>query len=671
MYLRNKLVSTTAMALGLALVAMPINAQSVEETTLLGRVILGYAADGTPITAGENSTGLDSDDLAAQGGASSVDTVLRQQTSVFTQLDPANPGVAVNIRGFEGSGRVAMSVDGVPQNYRFTGHAGMGFSYFDENLLAGIEISRGAQTTAGGTGIAGSVDFRTLSATDVVDGTGFGGISRFSYGENGENFSRMVGVGYVDDTFEALAAFSLNNEENYTDGSGEEIANTWEDTESGLLKFAYHLDGAQSLSFSAMRYQSNFAANSYEQNLTNDIYTLGYDLDTADGIWDLDVNAYVGTTATEYTSYAGASAWGGSYVGRQMETKTVGFDVTNINEATLGNWDLVSINGLEFSRDELNGASSGVNPNQGTATRAAIFSENILTQGDWEVTAGLRALQYGQEGTTDSGDIDIDFNGVDPKLTIAYQVNDWFQPYATASRATRMPTAQESMLGGNAHGSATAFIANPELEPEVSTGYEIGFNIERFGLFTDADQLSGRVNYYNMDVENYILASYPSTFTNSFGETGYAFVNVDGISQTSGLEVELNYIVGAFDFGLSYTKNDSDMPTQVAGLGSVQFLPEQTASLRVAAHLMDDALTVGGQYHYVSGGKYASTYSTTVSETNEGYELVDLFAEYQVSDAFSVNTKVTNVFDTTYVPWLSSGTSGEGRNVYLGGEIKF
>lgn len=670
MNLRNKLVCTTAIALA-AVVSMPAFAQTLTEPTLLGRVILGYAEDGTPITAGENTTGLDAEDLAAQGGASSVDGILRQQTSVFTQLDPSDPGVSVNIRGFEGSGRVAMSVDGVPQNYRFTGHAASGIAYFDANLLSGLEVSRGAKTTVGGTGIAGSVDFRTLSATDVVDGTGFGGITRFSYGENGEKFSRMVGLGYVDDSVEAFAALSLNNKENYSDGAGDEIANTWEDSESALVKMAYHLDGAQSLSFSAMRYQSNFAGNSYEQDLTNDIYTLGYDLDTADGIWDLDVNAYVGTTATEYTAYAGSSAYGGgSYVGREMETKTVGFDATNINEATLGNWDLVSINGVEFSRDDLNGASSGVNPNEGTATRAAIFSENILTQGNWEVTAGLRALQYSQEGTTESGDIDIDFSGVDPKLTLAYQVNDWLQPYVTASRATRMPTAQESMLGGNAHGSM-AFIGNPELEPEVSTGYEIGFNVERFGLFTDNDQLSGRVNYYNMDVENYILASYPSTFTNSFGETGYAFVNADGTSQTSGLEVELNYILGAFDFGLSYTKNDSDMPTQLAGLGAVQFLPEQTASLRVAAHLMDDALTVGGQYHYISGGKYASTYSTTISETNEGYDLVDLFAEYQVSDAFSVNTKVSNVFDTTYTPWLSSGTSGEGRNVYLGGEFKF
>ncbi len=163
---RTKLGSTTAIALALALTGTALQAQ--EQDTLLDEVVLGYTADGTPITAGDNTTGIDEDDLRAQGGTQSTDDILRTQTSVFTQQNPSNPGVAVNIRGFEGSGRVSTMVDGVPQNYRFTGHAAQGYTYIDENLMAGIDITRGATTTAGGSGIAGSVNFRTLSAMDVV-----------------------------------------------------------------------------------------------------------------------------------------------------------------------------------------------------------------------------------------------------------------------------------------------------------------------------------------------------------------------------------------------------------------------------------------------------------------------------------------------------------------------
>src|SRR5690606_10081833 len=115
----------------------------------------------------------------------------------------------VNIRGFEGSGRVAMSVDGVPQNYRVTGHTAQSAAFVDPNLLAGIDITRGAVITAGGSGIAGSVDFRTVSAEDLVrGGKTWGSIVRLGYGDNGAKKSGMIGTAYMDDRFSALFALS-------------------------------------------------------------------------------------------------------------------------------------------------------------------------------------------------------------------------------------------------------------------------------------------------------------------------------------------------------------------------------------------------------------------------------------------------------------------------------
>ena len=63
-----------------------------------------------------------------------------------TRENPQNPGVAVNIRGFEGSGRVNMMIDGVRQNFRFTAHEAKGFAYVDPALLAGVDIMRGARS---------------------------------------------------------------------------------------------------------------------------------------------------------------------------------------------------------------------------------------------------------------------------------------------------------------------------------------------------------------------------------------------------------------------------------------------------------------------------------------------------------------------------------------------
>lgn len=667
---RTTLGSTTAIALALALSGGAALAQEESQPTLLDEVILGYTTDGTPITAGDNTTGLDADDLSAQGGTQSIDDILRTQTSVFTQQTHAQPGVAVNIRGFEGSGRVSTMVDGVPQNYRFTGHAAQGYTYVDENLLAGIDITRGATTTAGGSGIAGSVNFRTIAATDVVDGDGMGGLARLSYGDNGSDISKMLAAGYVGANFEALVAVSSHEANDFVDGDGAANSNTGKDNWSALVKLAYHIDDRQSVSFSALQYNAYHSANSYHQDLNSDTYTLGYKFDAGNGIINLDVNAYFAETQTEYLAYAGTSPWGGRSVGRIMNTETTGFNVTNISEFSLGDWGVISINGLDFSRDKLTGTNAGVNPANGKSQRGSIFSENIFTNGGWEITAGLRFNTYSLTGKTDSGSIDLDYDSIDPKLTVAYQVNDWLQPYATVSRASRAPTLQETMLGGTHPGGGMAgMIANPDLKPETSTGYELGFNIERSDLLQSGDRLSGRVNYYRMDVENYVIATFG--FTNSFGASGAAFVNVPGTSQTSGYEVEMNYESKMFDIGLSYTKNDSDMPSQLSGLGTGQYLPDSTWSLRVAGHFLDDKLTVGGQYNYVSGGLYSTPYSGSAVQRDETYELVDIFATYEVNDNFAVQAKVSNLFDKTYVPWLGDDSNGPGRSIYIGGEMRF
>ncbi|NJO24012.1 MAG: TonB-dependent receptor plug domain-containing protein, partial [Sphingomonadales bacterium] len=95
--------------------------------------------------------------------------VLRSMPGTFTRENPQNPGVAVNIRGLEGSGRVNMMIDGVRQNFRFTGHEAQGFAYVDPALLAGVDIARGAVSTVGGAGaLVGTANLRTLDVDDIV-----------------------------------------------------------------------------------------------------------------------------------------------------------------------------------------------------------------------------------------------------------------------------------------------------------------------------------------------------------------------------------------------------------------------------------------------------------------------------------------------------------------------
>ncbi len=135
----------------------------------------------------------------------------------------AEPGIAVNIRGFEGSGRVNMMIDGVRQNFRFTSHDAQGFTYVDPALLAGVDVQRGAVSTAGGAGaLAGTANFRTLGIDDIIQaGKTWGAIGNLSWGTNGTGWSEMVGLGANLGPNAAIAgAVSHNDTNNYQNGDG-------------------------------------------------------------------------------------------------------------------------------------------------------------------------------------------------------------------------------------------------------------------------------------------------------------------------------------------------------------------------------------------------------------------------------------------------------------------
>ena len=66
-----------ATAISLALAAMTTGAAAqdaaVNDTHYLGRIVLGYSEDGTPVYAGENISRLEGSAVTAQGGTATID----------------------------------------------------------------------------------------------------------------------------------------------------------------------------------------------------------------------------------------------------------------------------------------------------------------------------------------------------------------------------------------------------------------------------------------------------------------------------------------------------------------------------------------------------------------------------------------------------------------------
>jgi hemoglobin/transferrin/lactoferrin receptor protein len=191
-------------------------------------------------------------------GSTRVDNVLRAQAGTFSRESVNQPGISVNIRGFEGNGRVNMMIDGARQNFRFLGHESSGFLYVDPQLLAGIDIQRGAISTAGGSGtLAGSANFRTIGVEDIIlPGKDSGILSSVTWGSNGIGWQEMVAAAARTDTAGVAAAISHRDQSRYKNGDGQTVPFGDQDLVSGLAKIYIKPAPGTRVDFGAVLYDN-------------------------------------------------------------------------------------------------------------------------------------------------------------------------------------------------------------------------------------------------------------------------------------------------------------------------------------------------------------------------------------------------------------------------------
>lgn len=616
-------------------------------------------------------------DLQTYGQIDTGD-VLRSVPGTSTRESVNNPGIAVNIRGFEGSGRVNMTIDGVRQNFRFTGHEGQGFTYVDPALLAGIDIQRGAVSTAGGAGaLAGTANFRTLDIDDIVKpGQTAGALTNVSWGTNEAGWSEMAAAGVTNGRVGFAGAISKRDPGNYENGDGITVPFAEQDLISGLFKAEFKLSDEHKLKFGGVIYDNDFLANTYYQNVRSENYTVGYTYNpVSTDLVNLQINAYRSDVTMEYDTDANG---GGGSAGRVIDDEGTGFDVTNTSRFSLGAIGVSSTYGYEYFKNEVDtfntrtpSSGGGVNPS-GQSEISGVFSQTTFSYGIFDLIGGLRYDTFKLEGTFNAkpgnpvgvpvGDyvLDSEDSRVNPNVTLAAQVLPWLQPYVKYAEAFRAPTISETMAGGSHPGGGFGFSPNPFLEPEIQKGWEFGANVVVDGLLTRGDQFRFKANYYVQDVDNYI--------TGCLGAAGVFFCNNPGTSEIQGVELEGNYDAGYVFAGLAYTYTDSNLPSQINGFGATSFLPDHVLTLTGGLRFLDERLVVGAKSYIVS--------ETYIGDINVGpgqspfldaYELLDLYANYKTGYNTTIGVTVSNVFDKAYTPELTTpatgftGDTGRGR----------
>lgn len=249
----------------------------------------------------------------------------------------------------------------------------------------------------------------------------------------------------------------------------------------------------------------------------------------------------------------------------------------------------------------------------------------------------------------------------------------WLQPFVTYAEAFRAPTISESLVGGShpsqAGGPRQSFFPNPFLQPEISKGWEIGANIRKNDVLAKGDRLRFKGNYFYNNIDNYITAEMAG---------GVHFVNNPGTSVVQGVEVQAAYDAGFAFASLGYTYTHSELPSQVNGFGAQSYLPDHIFSATVGARLFDQRLTLGSRLYAVSKSYVGEVNVAPGTDPHEkGYVTVDLFTNFQMTDNLELGANVTNLFDKSYSPALSTSpgiaglATGRGRTFLVTAKAKF
>ena len=596
--------------------------------------------------------------------------VLRSMPGTYTRESPNNPGIAVNIRGLEGSGRVNMMIDGVRQNFRFTTHEAQGLLYVDPALLAGIDIQRGAVSTTGGAGaLAGSANFRTLGIDDMIKpGNSAGVITTTTWGSNNQGFAEMIGGAVRSGGIAFGGAISHREPNDYKNGDGIKMPFSSQDILSGLVKAEIGQSANNRLTLGGVFYDNRFFSQAVEQTIDSKVFTAKYHYAPTDNpLIDFRLNASQSEIEMQYLR---AVAPMGS-AGRVIKDHGLGFDVSNISRFRFGDVKVRAEYGGEYFTDDVDAKNTitpasggGVNPG-GESAIGGVFSQTTYSYGIFDLITGMRYDFFQLDGTFNAkagnpsgvppGNYVLDrsegrFN---PKVTLAAQVTPWLQPYITYAESFRAPTIQETMLGGSHPGGGTSFGPNPFLDPEIQKGWEVGANIKVNGLIVAGDSFRFKATYFNNDIENYIIGvQLPNP---NPGPPLGVYRNVAGTSNLQGVELQGAYDAG-YVFGLlSYTYTDSDLATQTNGLGAQSYLPDHILVVTGGLRFLEQKLTVGARGTFTSEAFIGLVNATNPADPfSPGYNLLDLFGSYKFDNGLEIGANVNNVFDVGYTAALTS-----------------
>ena len=620
-----------------------------------------------------------------------------------------DPATAINIRGLQDFGRVAVVVDGARQNYQRTGHNANGSFFLDPELIGSVDVARGPTANIYGSGaIGGVVSFHTKDINDVVRPAERWGVDMSgSYGSNKDRgLGSIFGGVRANPDVDIFGGTVYRTQGNYKDGNGTEIGNTNNEIAGGLMKLTLRPAEGHEIKLGGVFQDYQYSIGQQNRGATTTSAPLAAIAGTS--VYASDAKNYTGTLTWKYSkpedmlfdwnvslygnrtdndqvkTYNNRITTGGGVctlanpgnnisgcVGdrRSYSIDTVGIDVNNTTRFNFGDWRNALTYGFDAFQDEVTTADARGNSNVTTPGGDRVVSGGFVqlkqNYSSWlEIVSAVRYDRY----SLDSNKVSSGGDRFSPKITVGFTPVAGFTPYVSYAEGYRAPSITETLIsGGHATGGGPAlfvcadgtsglfcFLPNPNLRPEVGKNKEAGLNLKYDGIFSAADSFRGKFNVFRNDVDGYIdlVASAPvATAFGSFSQF-FQYQNLQH-ARIEGVEAETLYDAGGWFVGVAgHLMRGKNTVTNV-GLATIT---PRKVTTTAGVRLLDRRLILSAQWS--SFGANNDVPAGYLPAT--GYELVNLYLTWQATKDIVFTASVDNLLNQYYRPYAIPGSSSDG-----------
>lgn len=608
-------------------------------------------------------TPIPANQLGTASTVLSAEDIARRQNPIVSDLLRGVPGLAVSrsggvggltqlrIRGAEGNHTLVL-VDGIEANeLNFNGE--FDFSFLNAAGIERIEVLRGAQSALyGSDAIGGVVNIITTQGTpgfraNLMGEGGAFGTRQFGGSVSGgsERFTGAANVNYFEDDGHNISRTGDEKDgfRNISAGLKARARPTDTLTFDGVLRYAdsrTQSDAAQ-FNFPSMPTDGIVMDSDNEEEASQLYGRFQGSLALLDGLWSHRAGiSYADTEREFFAGGAPTARSGGERLKFDYQT-TLSMDAPEL----AGSAHSVT---FAFEREEMDFLNEGATPTAFQNQKQSDSQNSFI--GEYRV--GF-ADQVFLSASLRHDDNDLFDNATTYRITGAWLVEDWGSRLH-ASFGTGITNPGFFELFGFI---PAFFIGNPDLEPEESKSFDVGFEQKFLG-----GDLTIDVTYFHADLTKEIITTFDFVTFLSGVE------NLVGKSKRDGVEITLDANISeAFSLSASYAYVRSRQPD---GMPEVR-RPKHTASLNANYGFAAGRGNLNLDVAY-NGKQQDFEFVPVTPEfrvTLDSYVLVTLAGSYRISDRVEIFARAENLLDEKYEEVFSYRSRGIGA--FAGVRVNF